>query len=474
MDEAKRETQARKRKACAALQEFAKELGVPKAPGGSDLAVGVFTTLHGAIKLKCSTPEQSSKADELLALFRGETAALRLPSVPLLPPLSCAGAAVLQSGTSSSVAAHQVTAQATPAQDAGKEFRLRGTSCQFTYNAKKFAEMGAEAVWMAFITFVRSLGFVLRWTATLEESLHAAVTGRLHLHVFMEFRQAVDWTTLNLVVFLDVRPHATPTIARGENQREVIDHGHFYVWANKPGTLRVLTSGHEPWTHYTVKGWWIDQLWTAHKLNHSVYLEYALKVRVGFLGRQRQVEAILAIERRDEYVVQQEAVAKVLAPLRCDFKPAVIDRIRPWAAQYTRNLERFLFLVLRAPSRAGKSTLAKSLGRTFGFGQPFVQTVQSAESPDLRQLDRAKHGYIVFDNVNDMKFVLDSRALFQANNDIHTLGESKTGIYAYQVWLYRMPVVVTVDMSAKWATNEPWISENCVDIFLDGPCYLSR
>ena len=39
--------------------------------------------------------------------------------------------------------------------------------------------------------------------------------------------------------------------------------------------------------------------------------------------------------------------------------------------------------------------------------------------------------------------------MFQANNDLHTLGESKTGMYAYDVWLHRVPIVVTVDLSAQ-------------------------
>ena len=71
-----------------------------------------------------------------------------------------------------------------------------------------------------------------------------------------------------------------------------------------------------------------------------------------------------------------------------------------------------------------------------------------------------------------MKFVLTQRALFQSNNDIHTLGESKTGIYSYQVWLYQVPLVVTVDMSAKWDAQEPWIKENHMEIFLTAPCYI--
>ena len=104
-------------------------------------------------------------------------------------------------------------------------------------------------------------------------------------------------------------------------------------------------------------------------------------------------------------------------------------------------------------------------------GTPFVQTVQSATAPDLRSYDADVHPYIVFDNVNDMKFILDFRALFQANNDLHTLGESRTGCYVYDVWIYKVPIVVTVDMTATWDPQELWIRENCFDVFLQGPCW---
>lgn len=161
-------------------------------------------------------------------------------------------------------------------------------------------------------------------------------------------------------------------------------------------------------------------------------------------------------------------VAAQLAPLRHAFRDAVRLQLEPWKAQYTQVLERYKFLVLRGASRTGKSTLARSLG-----GVPYVQTVQSAVSPDLRSYDSSVHSYIVFDNVNDMKFVLNYRALFQANNDIHTLGESKTGCYAYDVWLWKVPIVVTVDLSANWNLLEPWVRDNCFDIFLDGPCWVN-
>ena len=130
---------------------------------------------------------------------------------------------------------------------------------------------------------------------------------------------------------------------------------------------------------------------------------------------------------------------------------------------------RYKFLVLQGASRTGKSTLARSLG-----GTPFIQTVQSAVSPDLRGYDPALHSYIVFDNVNDMAFVLDYRALFQADNDVHTLGDSKTGMYSDEIWIWKVPIVVTVDLSASWDQDEPWIRDNSERVFLSGPSWVER
>ena len=80
----------------------------------------------------------------------------------------------------------------------------------------------------------------------METSLHSAQQGRVHLHTFLEFAHPVDWTSLRLVTFNGVRPNAKPTVARGDNQRDVINQGHFYCWAWKEGTVYVDTSGYVP------------------------------------------------------------------------------------------------------------------------------------------------------------------------------------------------------------------------------------
>ena len=93
---------------------------------------------------------------------------------------------------------------------------------------------------------------------------------------------------------------------------------------------------------------------------------------------------------------------------------------------------------------------------SFGLNSPHFVWVEAVGSSILRLFD----------------CILNERALFQANNDLHTLGASRTGIYSYSVWLFRCPLVVTVDLSAVWEGSEPWLADNMFELFLDGPCYL--
>ena len=168
---------------------------------------------------------------------------------------------------------------------------------------------------------------------------------------------------------------------------------------------------------------------------------------------------------------KQQEIAGRLALLQRPFRSDVLAALGPWASQYAELKMRYKFLVLRGGSQTGKSTLAKSLGDTFGWKPPYVQTVQSAPAPDLKEFEREEHGYILFDNVNHMNFVLNEQALFQANNDLHTLGSSRTGNYAYSVWLFRTPLVVTVDLSAEWNSSELWLADNMFEVVLESPCY---
>ena len=89
----------------------------------------------------------------------------------------------------------------------------------------------------------------------------------------------------------------------------------------------------------------------------------------------------------------------------------------------------------------------------FRLGRSLCPNGAGAPTPDLKDYDRERHGCILFDNVNDMQFVLDHRALLQAN--------TQTGMYAYRVWLHKVPIVMTVDDSAQWNSTERGLGKTC-------------
>ena len=438
----------RKRLAVDALRNIAEDVGMPQSRRRPDLSLAEFEALYVQVVEAC-TPAQTRKADVAWSEYKGPSA-VQLPVLVPAGPCDAAGPV------------------APAAEEDAGHFRLRCSSCLFTYNSPRFGDMDKETLWQTFLGFVRSRPFVSQWTATMEHSLQSTMEGRLHLHVFVEFTKAIDWASVTKMVFDGGSPNASPTVARGRDQRAVVDQGHFYVWAWKVGTVFVQSSGHEPWVDYAVKGHWLDDLWAQHKLDHEKYIDYAAAARIGFIMRLKQAQALQEREREARVQVQQRLVADRLSRQQCRFSPEVLDALKPWMEQYATELPRYKFLVIRGVSRAGKSTLAKALGR-----RAFVQTVQSALAPDLKGFSRDTHDYILFDNVNNMDFVLASRALFQANVDFHTLGESRTAMYAYKVWLWRVPLVVTVDDSATWNPGEAWIHANSHDVYLHGPCYLA-
>ena len=221
--------QSRKRKAGADLRALAHEVGVTATGRNYDFNAADFKALLDTVLPSCSTPEQKKRAQDAKELYEQRGAGVEvLPQVPKLP-------AIVPSGGAASVGAEPADLDDETAAAAGvddpfvvespTQFRLRGTSCLFTYNSPEFCGVDPNALWQEFLTFLQGLSFLLRWTATLEESLRSAAQRRFHLHVFMEFKKAVDWTSLAKVAFRGGRPDARPTAARGDKQREVINHG---------------------------------------------------------------------------------------------------------------------------------------------------------------------------------------------------------------------------------------------------------
>ncbi|CAJ1394414.1 unnamed protein product, partial [Effrenium voratum] len=326
--------------ACEDLRELMAEVGMETPGAAQEYNKTRFASLVEQVRASpATTPDQRSRLEQVTSLYAGVRQENGCH-------LFLAGAWPRQKGS--------VLRQ-------NQQHRLLRSplrSALFTFNSLALKRES----WSDFLTWLATLEFVARFTATMEDSYHSAHEGRVHLHFFAEFNRPVDWTTLRPVIFGGITPNAQPTRARGPRTREAMDQGHFYCYAQKVGTLEVATSNYEPWIHYTVKGPWLDSLWSAHKLSHQTYLQYACQVRTGFIGRQRQVEAVQMHEERGRLLEQQAAAEVSLQRLKGDFKAPVLARCESWASQYQEPKMRYKFLILRGGSQSGKSTLAKSLG----------------------------------------------------------------------------------------------------------------
>ena len=170
-------------------------------------------------------------------------------------------------------------------------------------------------VWARFLVFVRTLVGQLKveqWTARAETN----DDGKHHLHLMLKFRSKLD-RCVSAFVFEEAKPNARANDLLGEGlggnrYQASMDRGHFYVWANKRGTVvdasgALCRAGNcEPararlegttlqgvgsTTHkYKVSGDWPRKLWQEFKLEDAVYEEYLYLCRDKVAANKRGFE----------------------------------------------------------------------------------------------------------------------------------------------------------------------------------------
>ena len=99
-------------------------------------------------------------------------------------------------------------------------------------------------------------------------------------------------------------------------------------------------------------------------------------------------------------------------------------------------------LVLFDRSCTGTSRLGRSL---FGENTTLVVDVQHAQHPDLQTHNRKKHSALLFDEVASPVFVVSNKKVLQAHVDGAILGQSATQLYTYEVFLWKMPLMLTTN-----------------------------
>ncbi|CAK0879784.1 unnamed protein product [Prorocentrum cordatum] len=327
----------------------------------------------------------------------------------------------------------------------GDSFRLRGRSFLLTYNhgffGKRFpdgspAATTPAALWRAWREWKADKKqelHVEKSSSTLERSLHSKLDGRVHFHWKVNLKDALDNRTRAVFGFRGVLPDVQAT-------SEASDRGHFYAWAPKAGTLYSGTN-YQPFQEYRVQGKWLDDLWHDGKLPHQEYTALALRVRLGYSARKREVEQVMEDERESRVDKRVAQVGAELQKLKAP--PREFPAVREWGGSFLQLDFRWKILVLWADSASGKSTFAEDL-----FEQPYTVTVEEAEHLDLRGFDWEKHDGIVLDNVNSFAQLRRWRAVLRGRNAKSKGGQSATGMYSYTQYLFSTAIVATVDLDA--------------------------
>ena len=111
---------------------------------------------------------------------------------------------------------------------------------------------------------------IIGLTIILEESVKSG--GHVHAHVYIHMNKAYRRCGVPIeFMFEGIKPHIEVNTASGGAFSGAVNHGHFYVFVDKKGSL-FSWSNFEPFKDYSVEAWWLDNLLKHEKIDQDVYL----------------------------------------------------------------------------------------------------------------------------------------------------------------------------------------------------------
>ena len=341
-------------------------------------------------------------------------------------------------------------------------FRIRARAVLLTYQGMGAVEAEALEVWTRFLHFVRRnkrAWRVVHWTATMETNKE----GGHHAHLMLDFQESVD-RTAPFFAFEGCCPNARANDllgvgwARSHQWQTSVNRGHFYVWANKRGTVRdaqgslCVAANYEPaWTNakqtYAVKAEWPEKLWHEYKLDDLVYFnEYLFLCKDKVAAKKRNFEAFRAwhkSQKLDREVEERTVRIRDNPDLYQPYREVALAQ--EFLELFKHEAMHYPVLVVHAPSFAGKSEWAVSL-----FKRPLYLEIGALGlwPPGMKQLDRTVHDGLVLDDLRDLHFIHDNQEKLQGKyNRPVTLFNTPGGELACVVDLYRLPIIFTVNDS---------------------------
>ena len=119
--------------------------------------------------------------------------------------------------------------------------------------------------------------------------------------------------------------------------------------------------------------------------------------------------------------------------------------------------------------KCGRCSTTWSKSATCFLFCTLVVDAQHAQHPGMRGYKRPVHRAVLLDEVSSSQFVVDNKKLLQSHVNGAELGQSATQLFAYEVFLWRTPIMLT---TSNWSytdfsnSDKNWLSTNSVAVHI--------
>ena len=320
---------------------------------------------------------------------------------------------------------------------------------------------------------------IAEYSACMEMGRRTPDLGRVHYHCYLTNMNGRDprvFAEIDCVSWSwehrwpDVR---ISQVARNYRKKaNILNEAHYYCQSSKIGQLFSETN-HDLKAMGKLEAHWVVNLWKQHKLGHGAFLEDALAARVNYVRNAELINTVRKAEQARLVTELQERVQRLLAQNAKPYR--VIPAVEEWKKQYSTELfgrkGRFDFLLLKGPSKMGKTKFAMSL---FGADKTLYVDCQRATDPDLRDFVRGKHDCIIFDEAPP-SFVINNKAIFQANSEGALCAQSQCNQHAYRVFLYQIALIVSTNVwidEQDQSGDAQWLRANSYHVEVKTPLWI--
>jgi hypothetical protein len=186
--------------------------------------------------------------------------------------------------------------------------------------------------------------------------------------------------------------------------------------------------------------------------------------------RKKHIDNFDFVDRKLAHEQSEKRRMRVLADWaanRSQFKKLAVVQL--WMQSFDEDKMRYMFLVLKGPSRLGKTAYACSLS---SWAEATLElNCMNTDYPNLREFVDGTHEVIVFDECS-AKLVLLNRKLFQSSPSWIQMASSATNVYGHSVFVHKVRLIVCTntwdeDLQKASPVDRAWLLANAVVVHVE-------